>query len=236
MGWPDPRDELPIPGSIPLIDPRNAAWLSLLPMASAIIADAGAALTARLTLGGGSILAMRYGHRESRDLDFFLPDAQLLGLLTPRLNDRIARLTDGYEEASNFVRFTFGAQEIDFIVGAPVLDRAPTDCLGIGAGLAVPIEPPGEIIAKKLLYRGSGLTHRDVLDLALVAALEPVELEDVPARLGAKALGTLADRLADMNAGFAEAAATRVRLRPGFEGLLHHGLAIANAAITRMRA
>lgn len=234
MGWPEACTALPAPGSIPLDDPRNDAWRALLPRAAAIIAAANGALLPRVTLGGGSMLAMRYGHRESRDLDFFLPDAQLLGLLAPRLNDRIGGLVEAYEEASNFLRFTFGAQEVDFIVGAPVLPRGPSLHLDMAPGLRVAVEPPGEIVAKKLLYRGASLTHRDVIDLALVWALEPAELADLPPRLGARALSVLEARLEKMGNGFVEAATQRVALRREFLGLARAALDLAQQAVQAM--
>jgi hypothetical protein len=234
MAWPEPGSTLPAPGSIALDDPRNDAWRGLLPRAAALIGAAGP--LPRLTLGGGSMLAWRYGHRDSRDLDFFLPDAQLLGMLSPRLNDAVAALAENCEEASNFLRFTFGDQEVDFIVGAPVLLRGPTRSLTLAAGLVVPIEPPGEIIAKKMLYRAAGFTHRDVIDLALVAALEPGELDDLPARLGPSALTLLLRRLGAIEAAFAATARARIALRPGFEGLVADAVPLARAAVSRMQA
>ena len=32
-----------------------------------------------MTLGGGTALMLQIGHRDSRDIDLFLPDPQLLG-------------------------------------------------------------------------------------------------------------------------------------------------------------
>jgi hypothetical protein len=236
MGWPDGGAPPVAPGSIPSDDPRNAAWRGLLRQSAAILASAPDALRRRLTLGGGSMLALRYGHRESRDLDFFLPDAQLLGFLSPRLNETVAGLAEGYEEASNFLRFTFGAQEVDFIVAAPVLESPTGPVLEVAAGLSVPVERPGEIVAKKMLYRGAAFTHRDVLDLALVQAVEPAELLPIAARLGRRALERLDHRLGTMAEGFDEAARSRLTLRPGFEPLLRDALPIARAAVAAMQA
>jgi hypothetical protein len=39
------------------------------------------------TLGGGTAMMMQIGHRESRDIDIFLSDPQLLPLLDPQKND-----------------------------------------------------------------------------------------------------------------------------------------------------
>jgi hypothetical protein len=36
------------------------------------------------TLGGGTVLMLRYAHRRSKDIDIFVPDPQYLGYVTPR--------------------------------------------------------------------------------------------------------------------------------------------------------
>ena len=50
------------------------------------------------TLGGGTVLMFRYGHRLSKDIDIFVPDPQYLGYVTPRLSDTAAALTEDYSE------------------------------------------------------------------------------------------------------------------------------------------
>lgn len=56
------------------------------------------------TLGGGTVLMFRYGHRVSKDIDIFVPDPQYLGYVTPRLSDTAASLTEDYTEMpSSFV-------------------------------------------------------------------------------------------------------------------------------------
>ncbi|MDI4237121.1 nucleotidyl transferase AbiEii/AbiGii toxin family protein [Bradyrhizobium sp. Arg237L] len=39
------------------------------------------------SFGGGTTMMLQIGHRESRDVDIFLPDAQLLPFLDPKLHD-----------------------------------------------------------------------------------------------------------------------------------------------------
>jgi hypothetical protein len=41
----------------------------------------------RWTFGGGSAMMVQIGHRESHDVDIFLPDAQLLPFLDPQKRD-----------------------------------------------------------------------------------------------------------------------------------------------------
>lgn len=50
------------------------------------------------TLGGGTVLMFRYGHRLSKDIDIFVQDPQYLGYLTPRLSDVAAAMTDAHPE------------------------------------------------------------------------------------------------------------------------------------------
>jgi hypothetical protein len=39
------------------------------------------------TFGGEPVLMLRHGHRMSKDSDLFVPDAQYLGFVNPRLSD-----------------------------------------------------------------------------------------------------------------------------------------------------
>lgn len=45
------------------------------------------------TLGGGTVLMLRYRHRFSKDIDIFVPDPQSLGFVTPRLSDVAESIT-----------------------------------------------------------------------------------------------------------------------------------------------
>ncbi len=116
--------------------------------------------------GGGTALAFRFQHRESKDVDIFLTDAQYLTLLTPRLNRAVSSMTDDYTEGSSFLKLKFPEGEVDFII-APRLTR---DCCEIRevAGRSVWVETPEEIVMKKLFYRAETLKVRDVVDVAVV--------------------------------------------------------------------
>jgi len=45
------------------------------------------------TLGGGTVLMLRYAHRRSKDIDIFVPDPQYLGFVTPRLSEAAAAVS-----------------------------------------------------------------------------------------------------------------------------------------------
>ena len=108
--------------------------------------------------GGGTVLALRHGHRISHDIDIFLEDIQFLGLLSPRLND----LQVPYRETANVVRLEYGTHEVDFIVSMQVLPDAVEDERVAVPGVAgvVRVMPDEEIIARKFHHRAAGLAAR----------------------------------------------------------------------------
>lgn len=65
------------------------------------------------TLGGGTVLMLRYQHRRSKDIDIFVPDPQVLGHVSPRLSDLAEAIADDYVEAATFVKLTRAEGEID---------------------------------------------------------------------------------------------------------------------------
>ena len=171
-------------------------------------------------------------------LDLFLADPQLLAALSPRLTGGTPGIAESYEEASNFLKFTIDAREIDFVAAAPVLGRPPSGALDLGSGRRIAIEPPGETLAKKLLYRAAAFLHRDAFDLAVVASLEPAELYGVAAQVGPRALDQVAVRLDALGPDFSAAAQARILPRPGFTTLIAecHGIAVRTVADMRARA
>ncbi len=141
-----------------------APWLPLLAEAVRQLDRAGIA-RADWRWGGGTVLAVRHRHRVSHDIDIFLHDAQLLGLLTPRLNDLPV---PHYTETANLVRLDYGRRQIDYIVAMQVLPDIADETLAVpgidGPVLAMPDE---EIVAKKLHHRAAGLAARDLFDFAV---------------------------------------------------------------------
>ncbi len=82
------------------------SWEGLLSTAVAILDDLDEGLGApEMAMGGGTVLMMRMHHRLSKDIDLFLHDAQWLFRLTPRLNDRVARMVRDYSEQANSVNW-----------------------------------------------------------------------------------------------------------------------------------
>ena len=126
------------------------------------------------SFGGGTVLMRRYGHRVSKDIDIFLPDPQLLGHLSPRLNPAAEALTPDYVEQANFLKLYFPEGEVDFVVSGP-LTRDPV-AREVVVGRTILVETTAEIIAKKVWHRASDFKARDLFDLALVAEREPAAL------------------------------------------------------------
>ncbi|NPV30410.1 MAG: nucleotidyl transferase AbiEii/AbiGii toxin family protein [Firmicutes bacterium] len=138
-------------------------WKKLFKKAVRLL-DASGIPRSEWSFGGGTALALHLHHRESRDVDIFFTDAQLLTFLTPRLNRAAAEIVRDYVEGSSFLKLKLAEGEIDFIV-APNLTRRPRRESEV-EGESVYIETPEEIVVKKLFYRAETLKTRDVLDVA----------------------------------------------------------------------
>jgi hypothetical protein len=147
-------------------------WARLFRIASALIRQVNSEQTIidHWTLGGGTALMLQIDHRDSRDVDIFLSDPQLLSFLDPRINDfQFERRPDDYAgDGTRFLKLRFERTgEIDFIV-ARSMTAAPTIATHI-AGQRVLLETIPEVVVKKVYYRGRSLKPRDIFDIAAVA-------------------------------------------------------------------
>lgn len=125
----------------------------------------------RWTFGGGTVLMLRINHRQSKDIDLFVPDPQYLGFVNPRLSEVAERVSTDYEESAEFIKLFLPAGEIDIVAGSSLLDR-PYE-VAIWNGREIRVETCAEIIAKKMWYRGDRAKARDLFDLCAVADCEP---------------------------------------------------------------
>lgn len=126
------------------------------------------------TLGGGTVLMLRYGHRRSKDIDIFVPAPQYLGYVSPRLSRVAESVSTDYVEGAEYVKLIRAEGEIDF-VASPNLTDEPFDLWRL-QGRTVRVETATEIIAKKLWHRGDRVTARDLFDFSLVIEREPEAL------------------------------------------------------------
>ena len=112
-------------------------------------------------------MMLQIGHRESHDVDIFLPDPQLLSYLDPRTHDFTFEIepTDYAGDGARSLKLVFeDIGEIDFIV-AGTLTSNPTTSTTV-EGEVVQLETIPEIITKKIYYRGTSIQPRDIFDIA----------------------------------------------------------------------
>jgi hypothetical protein len=125
--------------------------------------------------GGGSALSFWLRHRDSRDIDIFVSDVQLLTFFSPRLNDSFESIAVDYVELSNILKINTGNFYVAFIA-APVLTENAIEIKSL-FGYEVPIETPIEIVLKKLFYRADELKVRDIVDVVAVLRVDQYKRE-----------------------------------------------------------
>lgn len=133
------------------------------------------------TMGGGTVLMLRHGHRISKDIDIFFADPQPLGFVNPRLGGMAEEMTSKYDESSGHVKLFFPEGEIDF-VASPLL-TAPGFEDGKVLGRKVRLETDAEIVAKKMWHRGHEAKARDLFDLCTIIEASPGTLRDASPQL-----------------------------------------------------
>jgi Nucleotidyl transferase AbiEii toxin, Type IV TA system len=148
---------------------RPSEWKRLFRIARDLIdqANRDEEVIRHWTFGGGTAMMLQIGHRESRDVDIFLPDPQLLPFLNPETHDFAFELMpDAYKgDGSRFLKIAFSdIGEIDFIA-APDLTNNPTVEREV-EGTPTLLETVPEIIAKKIFHRGASIKPRDIFDIA----------------------------------------------------------------------
>ena len=151
---------------------HSSDWAQLFRIACDLIRQVNAEQTiiSHWTFGGGTAMMLQIAHRESHDIDIFLPDPQLLAYLDPQKRDfEFEMRPNEYDgDGVKFLKLAFSnVGQIDFIVG-PSMTSSPTSRRTI-EGEAVDLENIAEIIAKKVYYRGSHIRPRDIFDIAAAA-------------------------------------------------------------------
>jgi hypothetical protein len=184
------------------------------------------------TLGGGTVLMLRFQHRRSKDIDIFVPDPQYLGYVSPRLSDLAASVSMDYVEGASFVKLIRPEGEIDF-VASPNLTESPFDRWKL-LGRAVRVETAVEVIAKKLWHRGDQVSARDLFDLSLVVERDPGGLLGAGAFLArhrTEFVAQLSSRAPVLKAQFD--AIDRLKYRPTFEAAAQRCVDFLNAIPVR---
>lgn len=148
---------------------NQANWAWLFRVARGLIrqVNANTSIIDNWSFGGGTAMMLQVHHRESRDVDLFLRDPQLLPFLDPRTQDFEFEIQpsgcDG--DGARFLKIAFDSVgEIDFIVSLAKTPNPATVCEIEGE--QVQLETVAEIICKKVVYRGSSIRPRDIFDIA----------------------------------------------------------------------
>lgn len=158
---------------------NDDSWKHLLDIAIHLIDQVNRrfSIIDRWTLGGGTAMMLRIGHRESRDIDIFIDDPQVLAYLNPdRQVFAFHTPPSGYHsDGSRFQRIVFdGIGEIDFIA-CPALTAQPATETQVG-NHAILLETLPEIVAKKVFFRGGQIKPRDIFDIAAASRSERTRL------------------------------------------------------------
>ena len=177
-----------------------------------------------LVLGGGTVLAARWEHRESTDVDLFTPPGAVDGAewriaaLAAVVDDRMraGELTDALV-AKRHLRLTLNkpAGELTVFTGQDATAQ-PVARDETAAGFAV--HSVEEILTRKLRFRVHGLgdfTQRDFYDFAVAALVEPDAMARVLAAFDAEANRAVARELRQAPTGFAG----QPLLAPAYRGL-----------------
>jgi hypothetical protein len=184
-------------------DPKTLShWARLFRIACSLIrqVNSGQSIIDYWTFGGGTAMMLQIDHRESHDIDIFLPDPKLLPFLDPQRRDFKfeIRPTDYEGDGAGFLKLAFAdIGEIDFIVGRSMTSSPTTQQLIEGE--TVELETIAEIVAKKIYYRRSSIRPRDIFDIAAAAESHA---------------GAIIEELRSYRAEVAEALATNEQIEP----------------------
>ena len=200
------------------LDPEPA-WSTLLRVALSLIRQVNSVETVidHWTLGGDTAMMIQIDHRESHDIDIFLPDPQLLAFLDPARRDFAldGPPADYRGDGATFLKWGFqNLGEIDFIVASSLTSQPATRRTVDGE--AIMLETIPEIIAKKIYHRGSSIRPRDIFDIAAAGeAHEASIIRELQPYRGevSKALAAM-DRL---NPEFVSRAISQLAIKPQYE-------------------
>ena len=158
---------------------RTSKWKRLLELVLPALNELPDELT--WSLGGGTALSISLNHRISYDIDIFFQDASALKFLSPNKNKKIRALSDDWQQAGNYLKIERPEGDIDFLI-ARTFSASPHFHHNF-KGNEILVETPAEIIAKKIHYRGSQFSVRDIFDIAAVSQLAPDALPSVSSEI-----------------------------------------------------
>ena len=150
----------------------------------------------QFSLGGATVLAGRWAHRRSHDLDFKVWDEAALyhytsGYATQELDDALYRCSQGVRKTTWPNQITYripGQYDIDLTGGEGVLAR-PREQVEI-EGRVIEIVDTEEILWGKVLGRSQAAPVRDLFDFAVAARMDQKSLKTAVNALHTEQIGT----------------------------------------------
>lgn len=170
------------------------------------------------TFGGGTALMLRLGHRDSKDIDLFVTDPQMLGYLSPRLAGEAVWNTEAYDESANALKLRYDEGEIDIIAANAISDLAPE--IFEFSDVKIRIEHPAEIILKKLAYRDAGFKPRDIFDTAAVLSSPYGDALRSQLSLVSRSKTALLDRIGGISDEYFTAVMGELEIRPDWQWIV----------------
>jgi len=164
-------------------------------------------------------MMLQIDHRESRDVDIFLHDAQQLPFLDPQKRDFEFEIQPAAYggDGTRVLRLVFDRiGEIDFIV-AQAMTSSPT-VPTVVEGETVLLETIPEIITKKIYHRGSSITPRDIFDIAAAGEQHEDSIIKELRSYRDEVTQTLAT-IDKMNAGFLNRAIGQLAIKDRYKAL-----------------
>lgn len=214
----------------------NPAWAQLFRIAYAQIRQVNACqmIIDRWTFGGGTAMMLQIGHRESRDVDIFLPDPQFLQFLDPQKYDFQFEIEpeDHGGDGARFIKLAFDELgEIDYIVAQDLTSNSAAPMLVENETVLVETVP--EIITKKVYYRGANIKPRDIFDIA--AGSEQYEDAIIEALKGyERRVKETLSTIEKLNPEFVNHAIADLAIRADFEAIARTALERAKAVLGRV--
>ena len=189
----------------------------------------------RWRLGGGTLLAARWGHRRSTDLDIFLPRDSGIAILDPRWNpdfvDAMRQVgATSVDVLASSLKFSFPSGRIEITQLDPVPDLPVIDAIADGRELAV--YSNACVLTGKLHGRGARLPARDIFDIAVARREDPDALRTAVNYIDSNLRGEIVHLLRVDAAGYAEGASEAIiDPAPQWQHLVVDGLTAAIDAV-----
>ena len=189
----------------------------------------------RWRLGGGTLLAARWAHRKSTDVDIFLPENSGIAALDPRWNPRFTNEMSALgasriEVQDRSLKFSFPMGRIEIMQLDPTPSLPPE--LAVVEGREIAVYSNGQILTGKLYGRGKRLPPRDIFDIAVARHEDPSALRTAVNFLDANLYAEIIHSIRiDAETYADEASHAIIEPAPGWAHLIHGGPDMAIEAI-----